>query len=236
MVREETAAIQNAVRNVAGSLGGLKSEMLREFGKLKKIEQTQPEGSVAAKAAAKSQAILLKGLRENYPELAEIIESDLSQSNFAAAPAAAQFDEAALDRRVSEKLAEVETRLATDALDMAMPDWRERIAMRDSSGQLVRDTSGRLMTSNEFKSWLSQKPATEQHQFWHTNSPKFVASTIRQYEEAAAKGQQQQRERKQDRLTRAVVPQGRSQPVVQQEIDEEAAMNRAFAAVRSGHL
>lgn len=239
MIREETQALQNSLRNVAGNLGGLKSEMLREIGKLREIEKRNPEGSTAAKAAAKGQAVLLKGLRENYPELAEIIEADLSQANFAAAPAAAQFDPAEIDRRVDARVEDVKRELATDAVDLAMPDWRERIALRDQSGQPVRDSTGKFLPSREFTGWLQAKGADFNATFWNTNSPKFIVGAIREYDEARSRGTQQRQPppppRNKDRLIRAVVPQGRSQPVVQQEVDEEAAMQGAFNAVRGGH-
>lgn len=234
----QIAALNNSVRNIAGNFGGLKSEVLRELNKLSQVRAAEPQGSAAARGAEKAQQLLLKRVRESWPDLADDLAADLAES-ISAAPAAPTVDPTQIERlveqRVSQRVQEVEQRVASETLEMSMPNWQQEIATRDTAGNIVKDSTGKIIPSREFMSWLESKGPDYVNTFWGTNSARFLVGTINGFKEHQ-KQAQQARNTKQDRLKSAVVPVGRGSTVMQPEIDEEAAMVSGWNEVRGAAL
>jgi hypothetical protein len=232
----QIASLQNTVRNVAGNVGGLKSELQRELQKLTQIRAMQPQDSAAAKGAEKAQQLLLKRVRENWPDFADDLAADL-QDSMGAAGAAPSIDPQEIERRVEQKVSqrveEVERKVASETLDVLVPNWQQDIATRDAAGELIYDSNRKLIPSREFVSWLSSKGDEYSKTFWNTNSAKFLIGAISGFKDSQ-KQVQQSRTTKQDRLKSAVVPQGRAAAIPQPELDEEAAMDRGWQNVRGG--
>lgn len=227
--------LQNTVRNIAGNFGGLKSELqreLREISRLQQVREAEPQGSPAAEGARKTQQLILKRVKENWPDFADDLAADLSET-IGAAKAAPTFNPMEIEQRVSQRVSQevntVEQRLSAETLEVLLPDWQATISTRDTNGNLVKDSTGRYIPSREFMSWLQSKGPDFEGQFWSTNSPKFLIGAIREFKSAldGSKGNN-----KQARLKSAVVPQGRGGAAPQAELDEEALMNRGFASIR----
>lgn len=233
----QISRLDNTVRNIAGNFGGLKSELQRELKELSRLQQvraTEPQGSPAAEGARKTQQLILKRVKENWPDFADDLAADLAES-IGAAQAAPAFNPDDLDRRVSQRVSHevnnIEQRLSAETLDLMMPDWQADISTRDASGNLVKDSTGKYIPSREFMSWLGSKGKDFEVHFWNTNSPKFLIGAIKEFKTAQG-GVRQQQQQKQARLKGAVVPQGRGGAPSQAELDEEALMNRGFNSVR----
>lgn len=232
----QISQLQSSIRNIAGNFGGLKSDLQRQLQQLSQIRASEPQGSPAARGAEKAQALLLKRVRENWPDFAEDLAADLEET-LGAAKAAPAVDPAEIERRVEsrvgQRMAEVEQKLAADTLDVLLPNWQEEISTKDAAGNVILDSTGKLIPSKEFTSWLDSKGEQFRATWWNTNSPKFLIGALNEFKAHTEKAQQT-RSTKQDRLKSAVVPQGRASTVVQPDIDEEAAMARGFQQVRGG--
>jgi hypothetical protein len=224
IVTEAITPIQGSMRNIAGNVGGLKSELQR----LANVQRTHPDGSAAAEGARKASELILKRVAENYPELSKDLAADLSEALGAAQAAP---DAAAIEQIVEKKVSQRETQLAAETLDVVRPNWKLDIAARDAAGNPVMDDAGRIVPGKAFMDWLGTKGDDFRRTFWTTNSIRFLAGAVDEFK-ATQQDVAKPRENKQARLAAAVTPVGRSAPVAHAEIDEEAAMSLGFKAAR----
>lgn len=256
-LREQLAQLQSSVRNIAGNFGGLKSELQR-LRDLQTTKATQPQGTAAAAEAKKAIEVQLKKVKEEYPELAELFQADLSEIlGGIGASGPAGMDESAVDRIVQSRMSRLEERTAKEVLASVHPDWETDIAEKDGAGNPVKiqardprgnpavDANGNpvlvLKPSQEFTNWMQSKSPEFRQTFWNTNSAAFLVKAMSDFKSKRSsapsptpQNRHMTQPSKQDRLRSAVVPQARGGSARQTEIDEDAAFSLGFNRVRSG--
>lgn len=174
-LRTQFESFEKTVRNIAGNVGGLKSQLQ----KLSALPQGTP-------AAENAQKIVEEAIKEHisneFPELGESLVKSMTKivsSLVVSAAPASQVDADAIETRV---MARVERR----ALERAHPKWEDELALRDEAGELVLDPEGKRLPSPAFKEWFATKDQEFQRTFLETVDSEFLIPAIAEFKEYRA--------------------------------------------------
>ncbi len=146
-------------------------------------------------------------LRQEYPDLAASLVHDLGAvlSKARGAGSVQQFDQAALDQLVNDRLGpalqnaetKIEQKLEVKALNRTHPDWQQSC------------------NSDEFKSWIATQPDNLAAQFYDSWDSHFIGNTLTKFQsaqkaaaDAVAPKQNQQPSARTRQLAAAVTPKG----------------------------
>lgn len=166
-VTDEVNRINQTIRNVAGNVGGLKSA-------LQKL-QSAPQGTAAAdKAEELVKAAVEAHIGQEYPEMApHLIKSLTALVSKLVVPnaPAPSVDADAIEQRVM-------TRVERRALERAHPKWEADLALKDETGQPVRDAEGKYVAGPAFREWIATKDAAFQKEFGETIDSEFLIDAL----------------------------------------------------------
>lgn len=197
---EHDAVLQQEIRKVHGNYGALK-------GRLDEV--------------AKPRQLSLNRVREEFPELASLLDEDLRE---AGGLGAGGIDREAIEALVKEREEAMQQELQkhTDALNekflnFTAPGWEEKV------------------TSSEFAEWLKSVPPEEAKQIEESNDPFYLAATFRRFDDWAGKQKEATREAadKAKRLGAAEpASSSRGAPPPSRTTNDEAAFEAGFHEVR----
>lgn len=219
-----TKAQVKALLAKASEVDSLKSQMEQErqrlFGKIGEVQryvnelkQAKPsEGAMKAASGTK-----LNKLREQFPELAELLEADLTVEPGQAVAPQQQIDpkviEEIAERRAAAKAAELERKMEEKRLSSLYKGWKEDI------------------NSPDFRLWLQTQPKEYQQKLVTSRDSDEVADGLTQFKAWRDKGAKQQANRQ--RLEAAVTPAG-ANVAATAEPSEWDGFLAGFNAVRKG--
>lgn len=188
------------LRQVFGRLGEV-------GGVLKQLQQTRGHKMVVP-------ADGLKHLAAEFPTLAEHLKTDLDELFGQLGPVPAIPDQEAMDEllkpRFETAMSEVEKLVERRLLKRAHPDWQQ------------------VVEQPEFETWRAALPPEEAEAVLSSFDADFLADKLTAYK-AWRKQRADAAKAKQERLARAVSPQGgQSRQVTHADLDEEAAFVAAF--------
>lgn len=211
----------------ANSIDDVNARVEKAFGKVGELNRTILELQKNRGNGAGLSVGQLKRLSGEYPELAELLASDLSEafSNTGGGSPGQQFDPSMIEQPLADKVKEVERNFEKRLLRKEHKDWEETV------------------TSDDFKLWgTNVLPREEWLQLNASWDSEFIAEKLTEFkawkQQATAQSESQtntQREQKQKRLEAAVTPtSGRTNgPNIQSEDDAFAS---GFSQVRSNRL
>jgi hypothetical protein len=158
----------------------------------------------------------LNKLREQFPELADMIEADLSVGG---QPQGQPIDRAEfeklVDERASAKVAALERKVEEQRITAVCgKKWKEEINTPD------------------FALWMQTLPAEKKHELVNSNDADVVVDGIMQFKAWHDKGQQQ-KQRNRNRLENAITPSGHPAASPSGLSDEEI-FAKSFARIRGG--
>lgn len=243
----EFGSLKSGLDKLAGTVGGINRTLMQ----LQKIQSDAPQGSLAATAARKVEAAMMKELAEDYPDIAEKLLPAFERIAGAAAPAAANEDVTALRTRLEAAEARLEKRELRE-LSKVHPDWDTNlIAAKDEYGEPMRNAEGKVIPSRAFTQWLASKPEEFRTEFMVADDASFVADGLTDFKTfkasfgapatqpaaipapAPAPVGDTRTNNKQARLAAAVVHAGTPAAATGKPIlSEEEDMERAFRSVR----
>lgn len=145
--------------------------------------QAAPKGEAPATDEVAAALAEAEALGDEFPEIAAPMVRALKA--LAARSVPEQTNQADVDGRVEAKVIQIRQRDAMEALTDEHPDWQQ-----------FRETP-------EYKAWLSSKTPEFQKRYTQTWNPAVVAKGLTEAKEFVAAKQ-----KKQERLERAVAPQG----------------------------
>lgn len=209
--------LQRAIDSTNGTYGTRLAEQQ------KRIEELQQQRQEMAKLSPKK----LSRLKEQFPEIAEILEQDLSeyaiQGESQPTFDSSKFEEAlntkaqALEERISKKEQELEIR----ALTRAHRDWQDV-----ASFETTQD--GRINWRNpEFGKWVATQPVDVQQNILNSNDADYLSDRLTEFKEAI---KPKAVEKKKLDLAAAVIPRGVGGRATSNDLDDEEAAFRAEMA------
>lgn len=155
----KTTAIEAQLSKAFGSVGDLQQIV-------RKLQSTTPAGQpidLPKGALAKT--------RKDFPELAELIESDLTEALKGLRGTATTTAPVEVDHRALQDLVTATTvKYEIEALEDAHPTWRDIVGAVDSEG--------RHDPSNPFRQWLAKQDQTYQAKINSTNSSAVISRAI----------------------------------------------------------
>lgn len=197
------------VRKLYGAIGDINRQ----------LKELKPKQESAAPAAAPAPAPVVdeaaaaieaaEAVAKDFPELAgPLVAAMKAVSNrHSAAPSLSAEEISALTQRAAQQATQL---AAIEALAEEHPDY-----------ETARQTP-------EFQAWIATKPKEYQDRLWNTWNPAVVSRGLTEFKEAQKapplaqeQPQQQDRQKKQDRLRNAVVPRGTPAPATPSTPTEE---------------
>lgn len=213
---DENAELKAELRKVHGRIGALNDELT----KLRAAKEAEGKPAVATQ-------IELAGLKEAYPEFAELLAGDLGKA--LAGLAGKASDPKELDELVNQRVEARAAQMAADLRDAAVtdahPNWKRDLFTEDSSGKKA--------PTADYLAWRKSLKEDEARDFETSTNPYRVIRGLTAFYEwkakaaqQAAQAQQEQAE-KQKRLADAVTPQGtpRASPPT---LSDDEAMRKGF--------
>lgn len=204
----------------ANSVDDVNARLEKAFGKFGEINRTLQE--LQKRGGGSMSAGQLKRLSGEYPELAELLASDLNEA-FAnsGGTSAAPFDPSELDQRVAQKVTDAERNFEKRLLRREHKDWEQ------------------VVTSDDFRLWMDNVlPAEDKMHLNATWDSEFISEKLTEFKawKSNADGQAKpQREQKQKRLEAAVTPTSSRSPGPNIQSDDDA-FAAGFSQVRSNRL
>jgi hypothetical protein len=165
----------------------------------------------------------LTRLSKEFPEIAEMLASDLSE--YVTQGAAPQFDPEIIERSVSTKMQLVEERIAAKerelelrALTRAHRDWRDVAAFEQSA-------DGSIAWKNQaFGKWVDSQPAEVKTQLLNSNDADYLSDRLTEFKAIKPKVANK------EVIEAAVRPRGvQGRVAADPELDEDAAYRAEMA-------
>ena len=187
----EVDSLKNELARTRDKLAGRMGEVVQKLNALTQTPEEEP-----ARPGTRKLAVKLERLKQEYPDLAEMLEQDLagvelgSEPEVSAESVGKVIDEAFSERDHQRELAELQRRHS---------DWAT-----------IRNTP-------DFRIWDAALPPQKRAKLWSDNAAD-VSDMLTEFKEQLA--QQRTPKPKTDRLARAVTPKG--VPAATGETDEEA--------------
>lgn len=187
------------------------AEIRKLHGKFGEVNRALQELRSSGTQHARLNVSNLKRVAENYPELAEMLAEDLSESG----ASASQVDvDALVNQRVNERLQadreEMDRKMQVSLLTIQHRDWMK------------------LKDSAEFGVWAQTLPQEEQQQLAETWDATYLGDKFTEFKEWLGKRTQGADQRK-ERLQRAVAPKGGAPVVKPGVMTEEDGFAAAFS-------
>jgi len=192
-----SAGEPDAIRKMHGEIGNINRT-------LKQLQTPAAPDSNELSAALKD----AEAVAEEYPELAGPLVKALKAAIAADKPRAQPVDTVDFGEKIAQAVTERKRADDIEALKDAHPDFQE------------------IYASQEFKTWLSTKPAAYQEKLNSTWNPAIASKGLDEFKES-----RKAQERKQNRLAAAVAPQGMQQRAQPSTLPDEAG----YAAGYSKH-
>lgn len=197
---EKTKLSETQIRQLNGKIG-----------EINRIVQELRANTAAPAQPMKLSKEKFKRLSVDFPEIAEMLAEDLSELSMpAAAPqtAAPQAETIQLQPIIDAEVAKVEQKLEAKLLTFMHRDWRE------------------VVKSDGFQAWVKTLPETEQTELANSWDAEYIGGKLTAYK-ALTQQQKQEREKRNERLARGVMP--RSTVKVERGLTtEEEGFNSAF--------
>lgn len=178
------------------------------------LQQQQAKKEAEGKPAALT-SVEMKRLRDEYPELADAISTDISEMLANLKQAETQQDPDAITSIVKAEVAKERELLRQEALAHRHPDWQD-----------LRDTP-----TPEYQAWMASLPNDERTKYMESESPYYVADQLDKFKAWRDKAAQAKLKSK-ERIEDAVAPTG-GRASRSSTISEEEAMRQAFAKALS---
>lgn len=232
-------ALQQSAHATKSDLGRVQAH-LQKLVELQQVQRTQPAASPPAVEARRIEASMMSELAEGYPELTEHLLPGLAR---VLAANTAAIDPLSVQRMVTEAIetakptiigeasARAKTEAAFDAINEEHGNWEAVVGVKDSDGSLQRTPDGRVVASEEFRTWFSTKPAEFREKFDNTKSPVFVSNALSEFKKFAATKMAADTAR-QTRLQRAVTPSGKPGVPGPTQLSDEQEFLRGFKEAR----
>jgi len=192
-----SAGEPDAIRKMHGEIGNINRT-------LKQLQTPAAPDSNELSAALKD----AEAVAEEYPELAGPLVKALKAAIAADKPRAQPVDAVDFGEKIAQAVIERKRADDIEALADSHPDYRE------------------IYASEEFKKWLSAKPAAYQEKLNSTWNPAIASKGLDEFKES-----RKAQERNKNRLAAAVAPQGMQQRAQPSTLPDEAG----FAAGYSKH-
>ena len=195
------------MRKLHGRIGALNDQLQQAL----KTKETEGKPAVLSK-------VQLTRLKDEYPEMADMLEGDIADVIAAIATKSADPKEiqALVQRGVAEEVAKFREESVTDQHENWKTDCWATFPSEDSQGE----------RTPEYAAWLKTMTPEEAAQFENSNSPAFVNRKLGQFYDWKNRAAKAETEKK-SRLSAAITPQGtaRANP---QNLSDEEAVNKAF--------
>lgn len=195
-LRDRAEKTEQELRKVFGRFGDIQS----------KLTATAAPGKVNAEA--------LKKFKDEYPDMAELIEPLLIGLPSAGPGITQEQVDAHVNKAVAEGVSTAVRELNAEMLGRFHSDW-----------ETIRE-------SDDLQLWLGTQAPAYREKFLGSSSAVFLANGIDKFK--AWKGNSEStRQQSTSRLERAIAPKGRSAPGAPA-VSDQAAFNRGFNRVRGG--
>jgi hypothetical protein len=207
-------------------------------GRLDRIEK------LLSQPGKKLQPGALKRLKQEFPELAAVLEPDLLEALTSPEPESQQAAKPEdFDHRIKTA---VESAISSErqstqktVLAILHPDWEQlsvdpefSVVARDAQGNAVRDEKGNTIVIG---GWLSTLSHADREKYQHSDNALVIAEAFTKFKDwkksAGVKPQPQKSARNQERLAAAVAPTGDGKPPTTA-LDDEAAFLEGFKTAR----
>jgi hypothetical protein len=181
------------IRKVHGKLGEINRAVL---------ELQKSQGNSAVNLSG----VKLKRLQEEYPELAELLTQDLSESGAGAQVAQPQVN---FDEAVAKVREDLSKEMQTNLLTIQHRDWRG------------------VIQSPAFAEWKQSLPEADQVELDNSWNASYLSEKLTAFKTWNAEKQTGATQRK-NRLSRAITPRGNAAPNKPVPLTEEDGFNAAF--------
>lgn len=190
-----------------GEVDEVKQQVRQAFGKLGELNQKL---MAAQTATAKLSPGQLKRMTEEFPEIAKILEEDLSSLSIGGQQT---FDPSPLQSEFKTQLEKIKAEQEVKLLTMAHRDWRE------------------ATSSDDFKVWAQTLPQDERQKLNDSWDALYLSDKITEFKSWKEKAQTSTQQQKQNRLAAAVTPTGvpKATPTT---INDDDAFMAGFRSVR----
>ena len=215
---DKTAVLDGQISKLFGTTGDMQQIV-------KKLQAATPAGhrvEIPKGALAKT--------RKDFPELADLIESDLVEAlkdvrGTDTAPAKPDVDEDVIGKLVENKAREFSRKNEAEALEDTYANWREIVGPVDANGSYD--------PKNEYRVWLGKQDQAYQTLVNSTDSAQVIARSIGRFlaskSHPTTPAQAPKIAARQDRIKAAIQPKGDGgQPAPANNADDEFA--KGFAS------
>ena len=201
--KAEDPDLKSEVRKLHGRIGALNDQLQQAL----KAKETEGKPAVLS-------TVQLTRLKEQYPEMADILEGDIA--DVIAAVAHKSADPKEIQALVSKQVAEQVFVMRQEAITDRHENW-----MTDCWADQIGGTR-----THEYAAWLKTMTPEEADAFENSQNPGFVSRKLDQFYDWKGKAAKAETE-KQSRLKAAITPQGtaRAGP---QTMSEDEAERKAF--------
>ncbi len=196
----------------------VKAELRKLHGRIGSLNDQLQQALKAKEAEAKPAAVLstvqLKRLKEDFPEIAEMLEGDIAEAIKGMAQKTSDPKE--IQDLVAQQVADEVFFMRLDAITDRHPTW---------ATDCWSDQPGGTRTP-EYQAWLNTMTEADADAFENSQNPSFVNRKLDQFYDWKSKAAKTETE-KQQRLKAAVAPKGTSR-ANQLTTSEEEAERKAF--------
>ena len=218
-IKEKLAQIEKLQKSIDSTNGTYGSRLAEQQ---KRIEELQQRSQAVAAMSPKK----LSRLKEQFPEIAEILEQDLSEISIQG-ESQPTFDPNLIEQAVStrveslrEEMEQKEVAREVKALTRAHRDWQDV-----ASFETLQD--GRINWRNPaFGQWVAAQPADVQQTILNSNDADYLSDRLTEFKEAI----KPKAVAKKSNLDAAILPKGLGGRAVSNDLDDEEAAFRAEMA------
>ena len=205
-VKATLAKLQKSVDTTAGTLGSRLAEQQKLIDELKaqKAEQDKQVLQVQAQAAELSPD-QLSGLKEQFPELAEILAKDLSkiikpQSAPDLAPIEQKYEQRYDELR--QAMNQEKVQMGRQMLEWMHPDWQDVASYGQNEQGLIQ------FKDSKFHNWLLTQTEDVQQEVINGENAFRIAKHISSYKESLKPKEEEVRQQKKTNLEKSLQPKG----------------------------